>query len=270
MKDFKQYLSNHSNNLTATYLGCIKPFLEWLSVFNLQAKELRLSHFQGYVSHLHEEGLQANKIRLTIAALRNYGYMLVLNGKASEQLAMELYIKGIHQTPFPALFQWDELEHIYQRFSTPGITGQRNKTILSLLIYQALTPDEIANLCPGHVDLEKKAITIPDSYRGKGRVLRLEGDQLPLLQTYISELRPRLLSIAGTDNACLFISTSEQQQGRHITDNLRNTLQRRYPQIRSYTQLRASVLHHWYTLYGLERTIQMAGHHYIPQSPAKR
>ncbi len=271
MEDFKAYLNDHqlSKSLIEGYCWCTRLFLEWLVEFNIQPKELQLSHFQGYINHLQEVEEKEYKVRLTIAALRNYGYMLVVTGQSNEKLAMELYIKGIYKEPFPSLFEWEELEEIYQEFSTPGIVGQRNRIILSLFFFQGLTPEEIITIHSKGLDLEAKTIAIPKTYKGKARILNIEEHQVPLLQEYMKQVRPRILFISNTENNMLFISTSGNSKGRNITDNLRSSLKNRYPQITSYAQIRASVLHHWYTLYGLEKTIAMAGQDYIPTSPTK-
>jgi len=265
MDDFKQYLSGHSKSLTEGYVWRVRLFLEWLAEFNLQQEELQLGHFQGYISHLQEEDNKAYKIRLSISALRNYGYMLVLNNKANEKLAMELYIKGIYKTPFPSLFEWNELEQMYHDFNTPGIVGQRNKRVLNLVIYQGITPEEAINLFPEHLDLTKKTLTIPDTYKGRGRILPLKNHQIPLLEIYLNEVRPKILIIANKEDERLFITTSGNPKGKNITDNLLTSLKSKYPQIISYAQIRASVLHHWYTQYGLDKIIEMAGHGYINQ-----
>jgi len=270
MEDFKNYLRHHSKSLREGYCWCVRLFLEWLAGFNLDPQQLQLSHFQGYINHLQEEDCKGYKVRLTIAALRNYGHMLVLTGKANEKLAMELYIKSVHKEPFPSLFEWDELEQINQEFSTPGIVGQRNKVVLNLLVYQGLTPEEVINLYPQHFDLKNKTLSVPDTYQGNSRTLILEPHQLPLIGEYNEQIRPRLLFIANKEDDRFFVTTSDNPNGKYLTDNLLSSMKSKYPQIASYAQIRASILYRWYTLYGLEETIRMAGHEYIPQSPTKQ
>lgn len=271
MEDFKVHLNNRqlSKSLIEGYCWCARLFLEWLAEFNLQPQELQLSHFQGYISHLQEVEEKEYKVRLTIAALRNYGYMLICTGQANEKLAMELYIKGIYKEPFPSLFEWEELEEIYQEFTTPGIVGQRNRAVLTLFLFQGLIPEEVINLYPKNLDLKNKTITIPETYNGKSRTLTIEEHQIPILQDYVEEVRPRILFVANKEDEKLFITTSGNPRGKNITDNLLTSLKSKYPQITSYAQIRASVLHHWYTLYGLEKTIAMAGQNYISTSPTK-
>lgn len=269
MEDFKIYLSGHSKSLREGYVWMVRLFLEWLDEFNVQPHEIQLSHLQGYINQLQEEEWKEYKVRLTIAALRNYGYMLVLNGKANEKLAMELYIKGIYKKPFPSLFEWEELLQMYQNFSTPGIVGQRNQPVLNLFLYQGLTPEEVINLCPEHLDLKKQILTVPETYKGKSRQLIIEDHQISLLDDYLQQVRPKLLLLANKEDEHLFVTTSGNPNGKNITDNLLTSLKSKFPQITSYAQIRASVLYHWHTLYGLEKTIELAGHSYIQQTPGK-
>lgn len=269
MDDFKTYLSTYSKSLAESYVWRARLFLEWLEEFNLKAEDLQLSHFQGYINHLQETEDKLYKVRLTIAALRNYGYMLVNTGQANEKLAMELYIIGVYKEPFPTLFEWEEVKRIYNQFSTPGIVGQRNKAVLNLLVYQGLAAEEVINLYPKDLDFKSNTLSVPDTYKGKSRILPIEAHQIALIEDYIEKVRPRLLFVANKEDDRLFVTTSDNPNGKYITDNLLSTLKSKFPEITSYAHIRASVLHHWYTLHGLEKTIQMAGHDYIPPSPTK-
>lgn len=269
MEDFKAYLSNHSKSLRQGYVWRTRLFLEWLGEFNVAPHEMQLSHLQGYIIHLQEEECKEYVVRLAIAALRNYSYMLVLNGTANEKLAMELYIKGVYKQPFPSLFEWEELKQMYQSFSTPGLVGQRNQPVFNLFLYQGLTPEEVINLTPKNLLLEQRTLTIPATYKTRERELTIEDHQVPLLDDYLHQVRPKLLLLAGKDDKKLFVTTSGNPNGKNITDNLLTSLKSKFPQITSYAQIRASVLHHWYTLYGLEETIKRAGHSYIQQTLRK-
>ncbi|AUS04926.1 tyrosine-type recombinase/integrase [Pseudotamlana carrageenivorans] len=260
---FLDYLSEHSESLRTNYLSRIQPFLDWLAPFELSTQSLNLNHFQGYIFHMQEQGSDRLSLNNTLSALRNLLYMFIKNGEANEQLAMEFYIKGIFKKPFPPLFSWQEMESMYEQFSTPGLSGQRNKAILGLLFYQALTVDEIINLEINHLDLNNKQVHIPQTHRGRARSLNLEQHQTPILEEYLHKTREKLLLLTDKESDKLFISMSEKQEGINITDNLRSTLRKRYPQISSYPQLRASTLLHWYHTFGLETMREMAGHYYI-------
>lgn len=70
----------------------------------------------------------------------------------------------------------------------------RNKVIVSLLVYQALTVTEIAELTTGEVNLEKGEIHIRAQFHQLARTLPLKAKQILLFQNYLQHDRPVLLS----------------------------------------------------------------------------
>jgi integrase len=68
----------------------------------------------------------------------------------------------------------------------------RNKVILSLLIYQGLSPQNIINLKTDDVDIDRGTIYIKATKKLKRRELELKPKQVILLYHYINESRQKL------------------------------------------------------------------------------
>ncbi|MFW5852263.1 MAG: tyrosine-type recombinase/integrase, partial [Bacteroidota bacterium] len=131
-------------------------------------------------------------------------------------------------------------------------------------------PSEIIELRPHHIDIQNKVIAVPRTFNARQRSLPIHEEQIIVLQHYLTTVRKKLLLIADKQQDHLFVNLSTSQKNRYITDNLLSTLKKRHPQIVSYTHLRASVLAHWYSLYGLKKTIELSGHYYIATSARKK
>jgi integrase/recombinase XerD len=69
----------------------------------------------------------------------------------------------------------------------------RNKVLMSLLIYQALKPNEIAQLQVGNINLSQCSIYVPASKNSNSRTIALKASQILLFKTYLELIRPKLL-----------------------------------------------------------------------------
>ncbi len=94
----------------------------------------------------------------------------------------------IHQD----LFSSKELEALLNREERYEDLKQRNRVILSLLIYQGLNSAEISNLNLSHVDLDNGLIFIKASRRIGQRHIELVNKQYRLFDTYLKEGRVSL------------------------------------------------------------------------------
>lgn len=81
-------------------------------------------------------------------------------------------------------------------FSRPNrykLLDVRNKVLISLLVYQGLTSNDIVKLEVKNVDLDRGIIYIKPSAMYKSRILEVHRTQFILFHTYINEVRPQLL-----------------------------------------------------------------------------
>jgi integrase/recombinase XerD len=69
----------------------------------------------------------------------------------------------------------------------------RNKVLMSLLIYQALKPNEIAALECDEINLEQATMYIKSSAKNNSRTLVLKANQILLFKKYVDEIRSKLL-----------------------------------------------------------------------------
>jgi integrase/recombinase XerD len=66
--------------------------------------------------------------------------------------------------------------------------------MLSLLIYQGMTNEELHHLKAEHIKLKEGKIRIPAMDGSNGRTLKLEAFQVMELHEYMTVIRPRILN----------------------------------------------------------------------------
>ncbi len=67
-----------------------------------------------------------------------------------------------------------ELKLLYESYQVTDQRTARNKVILSLMVNQAVTTDDIGRLEPVHILLREGKILIPGNRHEGGRTLKLE------------------------------------------------------------------------------------------------
>ena len=92
------------------------------------------------------------------------------------------------------LFTTEELEALLtakkERYHN---LDSRNKVLISLLVYQALKPNEIEALRCDEINLDQATIYIKPSAKNNSRTLGLKANQILLFKSYLEETRPKLL-----------------------------------------------------------------------------
>jgi integrase/recombinase XerD len=92
------------------------------------------------------------------------------------------------------LFTTEELEKLLTAKTERFINlDYRNKVLISLLIYQALKPNEIEALQVDDINLEQATIYIKSSIKSNSRTLGLKATQIILFKNYIDDIRLKLL-----------------------------------------------------------------------------
>jgi integrase/recombinase XerD len=72
--------------------------------------------------------------------------------------------------------------------------SQRNKVILSLLIYQGVSNEELHKLESGHIKLKEGKLYVPASAHSNSSMLKLEAFQIMELYEYIHVTRSKILA----------------------------------------------------------------------------
>lgn len=186
------YLKQNLSTKTAdSYLYTIDHFLKT----NPKAKRYT---FQNIVSYMEEVGRKQSNIQYRVrilSAIKKYYDYLVMVGLRNEHPCKQLTIKNKQNQSVQVqdLFSSEELQLLLSRENRYQFLDSRNSVLLSLLIYQGLTSEELAELKVKDIDLDAGTVYIKASTNQNRRTLELVNKQMIVFSKYLNDIRPQLL-----------------------------------------------------------------------------
>lgn len=267
MKTFKDYLKtkNLRPRTIEAYHREQKKFLAWLEAENLDVKNVEYKDLLKLIRHSRASGRSRNETNKQLRGARLYYDYLIARGKLTDNPVVGLTVKRDRRRIPHDLLEWEELEQLYQSYEVTNSITQRNKVILGLLIYQALTLEEIEKLEALHLKLREGRIQIPGSPRSNGRTLQLEATQILELQEYQLATREKLLKEARRSH----YKTSKRKIinlffgafGGKMEGSLAYFLRHMDSPLKAI-KIRTSVIAHWLKTKDIRIVQYMAGHKY--------
>jgi integrase/recombinase XerD len=251
-------LQNYSKQTVSSYLFAINHFLK----LNSKAKRYK---YENIVKYMDEISLKQpnSKYRVVIlSAIKKYYDYLVMSGYRTDHPCKRLNIKVNSNQAIQVqdLFSSSELQLLLERENRYKHLDIRNNVLLSLLIYQGLTSDDIIKLTVKDIDLENGTIYIKASNMLNKRTLELVSKQMILFSNYINQTRGEMLR-CKTEK---FIIT---KLGKPITvggiHGMIDPLRALFPDRKLNPQtIRMSVICNWLNekKITLERAQELAGH----------
>jgi len=125
-----------------------------------------------------------------LLAIKIYYRYLVAIGQREGHPCQYLYLEDQldRQIQVENLYPKATLQELYEKWQSKQPQHQsRDKIIISLLVYQALTVLEISQLKTSDIDLEKGTIRIQGNKKNKGRELSLKPNQVLLFHNYLNK-----------------------------------------------------------------------------------
>lgn len=258
----EDYLKQHlSVKTTESYLYTINHFIKT----NPKAKRYK---FQDILNYMDEVGQKQSNIQYRVrilSAIKQYYNYLVFIGIRNENPCKKINIKtkNNHAIQTQDLFTSAELELLLQRENRYWFLELRNQVLLSLLIYQGLTSDEIASLELKNIDLDLGTVYIKASKNLNRRTLELKPKQILPFSKYIDEVRPKMLM---TTTNKLILNKLGKPISIDGVGSVIDSLKGLFPDRKLNPQtIRMSVICNWLNEkeYSLEKTQNLAGHKWI-------
>lgn len=251
-------LQDYTKQTVQSYLFAINHFLK----LNPKAKRYKFQNIVNYMDEIAEK--QPNsKYRVTIlSAIKKYYDYLVMNGYRTDHPCKKLNIKVKSNQAIQVqdLFSSEELQLLMNRENRYEHLDIRNNILLSLLIYQGLTSEELTRLEVKDVDLDNGTIYIKASTNLNRRTLELVNKQMILFAKYINEARPKLLR-STTDK--LIVSKLGKPMTVDSIQAMIEPLKGLFPDKKLSPQtIRMSVICNWLNerKLALEHVQELAGH----------
>ncbi len=219
-----EYLkSKYSKASIGSYINMINRYL----AFTVNAEKANYNDVLTYIKYLRKKGNHPKTIRNNLFAVKIYYNYLVEIRKRKDHPCSELNLKdNINRSiPIEDLYKKEELEKLLGNVKTRKRNLlNRNKVIISLLIYQALTVLEISQLNVKDINLEEGTIKIKGNVKNNGRRLSLKTNQIMLLHRYITESRTKLLNKRNEETALIISSTGERIKPHSISRQINTNL----------------------------------------------
>jgi integrase/recombinase XerD len=172
---------NHSTKTAESYLYTINHFLKT----NPKAKRFK---YQNIVQYMEEVSRKQSNIQYRVrilSAIKKYYDYLVMAGLRNEHPCKQLNIKNKQNQTIQVqdLFSSEELQLLLTRENRYQFLDSRNSVLLSLLIYQGLTSEELAELKVKNIDLDAGTVYIKASTNQNSRTLELLNKQMIVFST---------------------------------------------------------------------------------------
>lgn len=198
----EKYLQEHySATARGNYIQLIERFTSFM-----QDKAIRATYQEvvEYISYLRGEGLHPKTVRNHLYAIIIYYRYLQKSKQRRDHPCQHLYLKDqINRAiAVETLYTPQQLESLLQNYQYRALKNHspkkqmieaRNKIIIGLLIYQALTVLELKQLNTENVNLERGTIFIKANVKNQERLLSLKPHQIMPLHRYLTEVRPQLV-----------------------------------------------------------------------------
>lgn len=130
-----------------------------------------------------------------LASIKRYYDYLVEIGVRNDHPCRRLFFKRgkrSKQVILNDLFTSEEMEQLMDREERYADLKLKNQVVISLLIYQALAPGEIAELKVSNIDLDAGTVFLKGNTKTSRRRLDLIPKQYRLFDRYLNEVRPKL------------------------------------------------------------------------------
>ena len=143
-----------------------------------------------YIGILREQQLHPKSLRNNLFAVKIYFNYLLEVGKRADHPCKYLYLKDQinRQIQVESLYPMEVLEELYENYQAKNQENQqRDKIIISLLIYQALTVLEISQIKKDDVNPVEGTVKIKGNSKNKRRTLSLKPKQILLFHNYLKD-----------------------------------------------------------------------------------
>lgn len=267
MKNFNEYLTKKefSESTVRIYENGTKDFLDWISKHHYPIENVRYADLMNYIKQSQKKGKSKLNVQHQLLSMRHYFNYLVKTGTVKSNPAQGVYIRGIARRLPHDLAAYDDLINLYESYPVNDIRDQRNKVILGLLIFQAVTIEELELLEPEHINMREGKIKIPGTDRTNDRILKLEAVQVFELQEYLSKTRNRILYGPKVNEPEKIKQLIIGMEGGTLLAGEVGWMMRRlqHDKVKQASQIRASTIAEWTKRHDVRIVQYMSGHKYV-------
>lgn len=201
----QEYITaGHSESTAKTYLYYIEQF----TAVNRDPKNMSYKAIVEYFDDLNSRGKSIDNRKVILNAVkRYYDYICDVLEYRDDHPCEKMFLRGGRNKDVKLnnIFSLDELELLLDRDDRYTNIRNKNKLIVSLLIYQGLAPHEICEMEIGDIDMDTGMFRARGTEKIKTRTLELKSMQTMLLFRYLQD-RDALLERSGLVTDKLFVT----------------------------------------------------------------
>jgi integrase/recombinase XerD len=243
-------------------------YIDWIKENDYKADEIAYTDIIAFIEYVQEK-YSHNQAKHIIMSIKQYHYSI---GSTINPVA-GIFIKGNRKTILNTIVNYEEIQKCYEEYECYSDKRKRNKTILSLLLHQAITTEDIHNIEVRHIRLQEGKIYIPKTAITNCRTLQLDVKQILDLQEYLLVIRPKIIAemdmqksgtkVLKKDSALherLFIGDNGAMNIKSVLVGIFRVIKKKYPSITSGKIIRATVIAEWLKTNDVRKVQYMAGH----------
>lgn len=258
----KYLIEKYTAQTAKTYLYHITKFLSNFP----QAPIAKYKELIAYLGEIRAAKCHSKTLLITLASIKVYYEYLYVSEQRSDNPSKSIRLRDkiSRDIQLQDLFTTEELDKLIDKKERYPALTLRNKVLISLLIYQALKPEEIAQLSLENINLSIGTVYIKSTPKSHARTLHLKTHQILLFHEYQEKSRPELLKSLDSQH---FIVTnrSGKMSAEDITKHIKRSYKSHYsPRIVNCQTIRQSVISNLLKAGNDLRIVQVfAGHKYI-------
>ena len=197
MEDLEIYLKKHYTKKT------VKAYCREIEIFiinNPNCKTYTYAELVNYMGVLRKRYTSRNTLNRILSSIKVYYSYLCFKQERRDNPTKSIFLrdKQNRDIQLQDLFTTEELEKLLTAKTERFINlDYRNKVLISLVIYQALKPNEIETLQVDDINLGEATIYVKSSAKSNSRTLGLKANQILLFKNYLENIRPKLLGLAS-------------------------------------------------------------------------
>ncbi len=269
-------LKKYSPNTVATTIRATEYFRQWAVRENIfELEEISYQDAMMFISWSSKHGASQKTIANYLNHIGKFYNFLLSEKIVTVNPVAHIKVQGIKRKVYYDILNVEELKTLYQNYPTSIeqtkqmppqekniLSRERNKVILSLLIYQGLRVEEVSALELQDLQLREGKIAIHAKRRTAARTMKLESHQVYELMDYIHETRKEFLEATGATSK-LFLQWKTKDNFHNITHLMLTHLRAINSRVKNFDQIRASVITAWLKQYDLRKVQYLAGHKYV-------
>jgi integrase/recombinase XerD len=190
----EEYVSEtYSPKSAPGYLAIINRYLNYIGKGSIKASYTDILE---YIGHLRRLNLHPKSLINNLFGIKIYYRYLNATGQRNDHPCQHLNLQDQinKKIPVESLYSKETLKELLkQHRNKKTLMQRRDEVIITLLIYQGLSVQEIATVNVEDVNLHEATIKAKGGHKQKGRTLSLQADQILLLHSYITEDREKIL-----------------------------------------------------------------------------